>query len=407
MPTAPRQKTTVPAATPIGVASQTVLIAVTGLSPAVLTETLWALAHDRIRPTIPDKVIVLTTLTGAQRMKDQLFGADELWLTLRRQLLGKNHATDLRLDFAETPDRLKVFTRKSGGKRMELDRMDTLEETESVGDCLVEEIWNWVGRPDTRVLSSISGGFKTMSALMYAAMSVLGAPEDRILHVLVDDPFDGGTKPLYYWPDQPTQALLTTRPSKAGPAGTMVKASLMKPVLTDVRFPALRKLFMDYGFKKPPSFAALVQRCQESVDTLAAHPIETLELEPATLEVRVNHQRVEVSPTQFYILLYLADCVKMGHEFEDAKALNADFLEFLQRLHSRATPSRKQFLAERLKVVAKEVRASGDPRFTKNLSDMRKKLERSGLPLSTALGRAVPSGKNRLLLHPDQIRIIE
>ena len=38
----------------------TVLIALCGLSPAVITETVWALAHES--PAIlPDRVIVLTT----------------------------------------------------------------------------------------------------------------------------------------------------------------------------------------------------------------------------------------------------------------------------------------------------------------------------------------------------------
>ena len=44
--------------------SEIVLLAVTGMSPAVLTETVWALAQER-PPIIPNRVVVLTTLAAA------------------------------------------------------------------------------------------------------------------------------------------------------------------------------------------------------------------------------------------------------------------------------------------------------------------------------------------------------
>ena len=39
---------------------RTILIAGTGTSPAVLTETVWALAHQK-KPVVPDEIVVLTT----------------------------------------------------------------------------------------------------------------------------------------------------------------------------------------------------------------------------------------------------------------------------------------------------------------------------------------------------------
>lgn len=386
---------------------RTVLIAVTGLSPAVLTETIWALAKHATRPVIPDIVVVLTTVTGEKQIRGQLFGDDELWMTLRRQVLGRHHGDDERLDFSDTPERLKVFTRRRAGKRVRLDRMDTLEETEAVGDCLVEEIWHWVGRPDTRVLASISGGFKTMSALMYAAMSVLGGAGDRIVHVLVEDPYDGGTKPLYFWPDQPEQRLVSTRPSKAGPAGTPLAANGMKPVLTEVQFPALRNLFTDYGFKKAPTFSALVERCRGAVDALAAAPIRAFELRRRPQAVFVDEIPVNVSKTQFYILLFLAEAVVDGRDFDNAREINEAFLEFLHHEQLKAPVARQAFLGKRIEVVELEVRRSEDPRFTKNLSALRIELAKRGDSHCVALARALPLGKNRLLVSRDRIHIVD
>ncbi|MBP7951625.1 MAG: TIGR02584 family CRISPR-associated protein [Verrucomicrobiales bacterium] len=343
------------------------LIAVTGLSPAVLTETIWALANDPVRPLVPDTVIVLTTLTGQTRMREQLFGRDDLWHTLRRQILGKNHQTDSRLDFDNTPDRLKVLHRRRGSRRIPLDRMDSLEETEAVGDCLVEEIWSWVGRPDTQVLASISGGFKTMSALMYAAMSVLGGPSDRILHVLVEDPFDGGTKPLFFWPGQPQQTLTTTRPSKKGPPGTLVSARDMQPLLTEVRFPVLRKLFKDYGFRKAPTFTALVERCRESVDAIAGGK-PSVRFDSSTESLLVENRAIPLRGRALLVACFLLERAQRGkpHYAHVAEAAD-DFIAFVR------TRKQQRWLGHLLDKYYDGQGATADD-ITKGLSDFRKQL---------------------------------
>ena len=92
---------------------RTVLLATTGLSPAILTETVWALAQET-PPVIPDTVIVLTTVTGRAQLEKQLFGTDAAWDQLRRTLLGKQADSDPRLDFDLTPDRVKVVHQRVG-----------------------------------------------------------------------------------------------------------------------------------------------------------------------------------------------------------------------------------------------------------------------------------------------------
>jgi hypothetical protein len=59
-----------------------ILIAVTGISPAILTETVWALAQ-RDEPWLPDQVIAVTTRTGkwassARKKLRSLFSQPEL-----------------------------------------------------------------------------------------------------------------------------------------------------------------------------------------------------------------------------------------------------------------------------------------------------------------------------------------
>ena len=191
--------------------AQTILLAVTGMSPAVLTETVWALAFPddpSLAPIIPDRVIVLTTIPGRDAIRSQLFGEDAIWSQLREAVLGPKHREDTRLFFGPVGECIRLFTRNVGGEPMELTEVSDLESSTAVADCLTDEIWGHVGKPGTRLIASISGGFKTMSALLFASMSLLGRRDDLITHVLVNAPFDTALKPRFFFPAQLHQELL-------------------------------------------------------------------------------------------------------------------------------------------------------------------------------------------------------
>ena len=49
-------------------ANRTILVAGMGTSPAVLTETVWALAHQA-QPVVPDEIVVITTKSGKDALR--------------------------------------------------------------------------------------------------------------------------------------------------------------------------------------------------------------------------------------------------------------------------------------------------------------------------------------------------
>ena len=96
---------------------RTVLIATTGMSPAVLTETVWALAQES-PAVIPDDIVVITTVSGRQKIEEQLFGQEQVWESLRASLLPHNDAEhDTRLSFALSD--IVVARKKVGVKMIE------------------------------------------------------------------------------------------------------------------------------------------------------------------------------------------------------------------------------------------------------------------------------------------------
>jgi CRISPR-associated protein (TIGR02584 family) len=65
-----------------------VLFAVTGMTPAVLTETVWALAHET-PPVLPHRIVVVTTTAGRDVLRRQLLDdstAPAVWDGLRATL---------------------------------------------------------------------------------------------------------------------------------------------------------------------------------------------------------------------------------------------------------------------------------------------------------------------------------
>jgi CRISPR-associated protein (TIGR02584 family) len=87
---------------------RTILLATVGTSPAVLTETVWALAHPRknAERVIPDEVVALTTLRGKQEIETLLLGAGGGWERMVAALRRERIPVEGRLSFGDASIRL-------------------------------------------------------------------------------------------------------------------------------------------------------------------------------------------------------------------------------------------------------------------------------------------------------------
>jgi len=182
------------------------------MSPAVLTETVWALAHEK-PPVIPDRVIVVTTAAGRDCLERDLFtpnpsfGGRTVWQALRRAILPrapnpKSEIGDQRSEIRSQkssippltlePIRVIVAPDPATGRTRELADLRTPADNEAAADFLLEQVRAIVENPDTRLIASLAGGRKTMGALLYACLTLVGRETDRLTHVLVNEPFRGG-----------------------------------------------------------------------------------------------------------------------------------------------------------------------------------------------------------------------
>jgi CRISPR-associated protein (TIGR02584 family) len=233
----------------------TVLFAVVGMSPAVLTETVWALAHRRPR-VLPERVVVLTTRKARASIERELLAppsdqpqALPVWDELRHHL----RARPGQLRFGATPEDIRVVTRLDPvtGRSSELDDITSPEDNLALGNALLENLRPFTENPRVRLIASLAGGRKTMSALLYACMSLIGREGDEITHVLVNEPYDGPLQPRFYFPGQSAAPLQNPR---GGPA---VSPRDARVGLATLPFVPLRRAFDRIG-GLPGGFADVV-----------------------------------------------------------------------------------------------------------------------------------------------------
>ena len=285
----------------------TVLLAVTGMSPAVLTETVWALANEN-PPVIPDRVVVVTTISGRQAIERELLTppnqeTPDLWQELRLAILGPSAAKQERLILE--PPRLVEAPNPRTGRTDWLEDLRTPAENNATANFLLNELRRFTETPDTRLMVSIAGGRKTMGALLYACVSLLGRETDRLTHVLVNDPFDDPRlKPKFYFPRQKQQEL-------HGADDRSYEAADARIELADIPFVPFRNLFERDLIRKPSSFGELVQRCRLKVQEVARQNVR-LRLTRSRRVIAVNGKEVRLSSLQCLLLLFLAENAKFG-----------------------------------------------------------------------------------------------
>jgi CRISPR-associated protein (TIGR02584 family) len=392
---------------------ETVLLAVTGMSPAVLTETIWALAQEP-EPILPTRVIVVTTADGRREMERQLFGPEPRfggrtpWEALRAALAAAGHDLSGHLRFGTTGDDIRVITGCDPvtGRTRELADLRTPADNEAAADFLLEQVRALVENPDTRLVASLAGGRKTMGALLYACLTLVGRETDRLTHVLVNEPFD--TVRGFWFPGQPGGPV--TRAEGRGTRGEGKDAkgevafdpATARVELADVPFVPLRNLFQRELGRPAGRFGVLVESCREQVRSAAGESVH-LTVEQSRCEIEVNGTRVKLAPREHLVLLFLAARAKRGDPAIGAYAEAVDPLnEFREQLRASAPP--KDFSDWRGGEATKS-RFDDDQDLRKAVSSLRDKLRAAGgnahllapcLPEKGRFSLAVPGARIHL-----------
>lgn len=175
-----------------------ILLAVTGLSPQIVTETLYALSMKNDPPSVPTEVHLITTSDGAKLAKAALLHPDG----------GQFHALSVdypifnQTDFSE--QNIHII---EDGEGNELQDIRTPEQNASAADAITALVGNLTRDEHSAVHVSIAGGRKTMGFYLGYAFSMFARPQDRLSHVLVSQPFE--SHPEFFFPPKNPSRLST------------------------------------------------------------------------------------------------------------------------------------------------------------------------------------------------------
>ena len=142
-----------------------ILIATMGSSPAVLTETVWALAHAK-KPIVPDEIVVLSARNSVDKMRHELLeGNGPVWEQLLFALKRDKIDIEGKLIFGSMSIHVIPDARKN-----EMWDLRSSEDNLLAADFMMQEIRKYSESPDTEINESIAGGRKTISALLLSCM---------------------------------------------------------------------------------------------------------------------------------------------------------------------------------------------------------------------------------------------
>lgn len=172
-----------------------ILLAVTGLSPQIVTETLYALAVKRDPAWVPTEIQVVTTVRGAEEARLNLFSEDRDWFA--RMCREYNLP---RIAFGAGD--IHVMRRRDGAVLEDIrDEADNM----AAADFITEHVRAITADTRASLHASIAGGRKTMGFFLGYALSLFGRAQDRLSHVLVSAPFESHQD--FYYPSLVTRVL--------------------------------------------------------------------------------------------------------------------------------------------------------------------------------------------------------
>ena len=259
------------------------LVAVTGLSPQIVTETLYALAVEQKPPFIPTEIRLITTEEGAERAKLSLLHATSGWFHRLR--------ADYRLPAIEFgPEHVQVL-RDADGRA--LSDIRTPDDNTHAADTMTEMVRDLTRDPDSALHVSIAGGRKTMGFYLGYALSLYGRVQDRLSHVLVSAPYE--SHPQFFYPTVESQVIYTPHPHNR-PYDTRNA----KITLAEIPFVRLREELPEAVLDGETRFEDAVSAAQRSIG-----PAE-LVIDLPGRRLRAGGHIIGLSPLHLAFLAWLA-----------------------------------------------------------------------------------------------------
>jgi len=264
--------------------NKNILFLVTGMTPQIITETLWALACDPSNDEqwVPDEIHVASTEHGLNQIRARLFEQGN-FAKMQQEY---PHLAQVKF----TVEQLNGICDTEG---MPLNDLKTPEDNELAADFICSKIRSFTTDNKVSLHVSIAGGRKTMGFYAGYALSLYGRAQDRMSHVLVDERYENAKD--FYYPSTNANTFAYDRDGKA--IGSTHNAKIW---LAQIPFVRMKEAINEkHQLNQSDSFSQVVKKINESFNEV------TLLLDIANTAVTVNDKFTFKLPPREFAFIHM------------------------------------------------------------------------------------------------------
>jgi CRISPR-associated protein (TIGR02584 family) len=307
-----------------------ILFAVTGMTPQVVTETLYALMVQRKLQI--NEIYVVTTAEGKEKLlSPPSLGHEIIRLCEHYQMIKPSFDPETHVIVAKE-------------ESIELHDIRSDRDNKLIPNIICDFVRKKTQDRNTVLHCSLAGGRKTMSVAMAFALSLFGRKHDKLYHVLVSDELEKSKK---YFPE------------------TLQEEQQI--VLSEVPYISLREKLPLLREHPEATFSELVEIAQEGIDELEAIP--RLIFDKSNCSVHIGEKKIKLQPFDFAFYLFVA---KQKQPVLVGKSFSQKDQEELRRIYISLSPpvGNKERI---MKTISGVERAQ---RLTKSASNVRRILRK-------------------------------
>lgn len=373
-----------------------IFIFITGSTPQVITETIYALAMKK-PPVYPHEIYIITTCKGREMA----------WNALIDRGILKTLMHEYNMPPVTIKETSFLIPSACTGQ---LDDIRDEEENEAMGDLITSFIMEKTKEQSKeqacRLHCSIAGGRKTMSFYLGSAMQMFARPWDKLYHVLVSPEFES-TPDFYY---KPKKDRIIERNGK--------RINTKNAVITLAELPFIR--LRDKISPEGKGFKYLVKEGQKEIDIAMIQP--EVRMDFSRRIVAIGQKQVKFTPLHLMIYgaylkrklqhckfpkrQYCLDCTECFPSLLDLSTKPA--LEEMAKDYMKMHPSRVDDLLHKYKTgLSVDVIRQAISKIKKAIGEALEDEAMTSIYAITSPRREYANTRHGIRVEKDKIRILQ
>jgi CRISPR-associated protein (TIGR02584 family) len=259
-----------------------ILLLVSGMSPQIITETLYALITQAER-WVPNEIHLVTTQQGRSNAVGQLLNDKT---PIFGQLL-----RDYNIDQPILFDHSTIHLIEHHGQKLE--DLRTPDENQAAADCISEKVRQFTQDETTELHVSLAGGRKTMGFYAGYALSLFGRAQDKLSHVLVSDRYESSD--FYYPAPTPDTTWIKARD------GSSLDTHKAQVWLAEIPFVRMRHGLPEKLLKGDNTFSQTIELANRAMDRI------NMMIYPEKNWAICNGITIKLDPSLMLILVWAAE----------------------------------------------------------------------------------------------------